>query len=108
MLGTGVPRDAVCAASCQPRMETLTPRYLLPPSPKALSVSGGVQARALGMSTNRFKSAIAAQHDRAVAAMANELRQLVDTANAPIFGIDVNVSLSFSFSGTDDHCYFSS
>ena len=32
----------------------------------------------------------AAQHDRAVAAMANELRQLVDTANAPIFGIDVN------------------
>jgi len=30
----------------------------------------------------------AAQHDRAVAAMANELRQLVDTANAPIFGID--------------------
>eukprot|EP00591_Stephanopyxis_turris_P017131 CAMPEP_0195539972 /NCGR_PEP_ID=MMETSP0794_2-20130614/50335_1 /TAXON_ID=515487 /ORGANISM="Stephanopyxis turris, Strain CCMP 815" /LENGTH=433 /DNA_ID=CAMNT_0040674031 /DNA_START=129 /DNA_END=1426 /DNA_ORIENTATION=- len=32
----------------------------------------------------------AAQHDRAVAAMANELRQLVDTANAPIFGIDVD------------------
>eukprot|EP00957_Ditylum_brightwellii_P053191 4033264-Ditylum_brightwellii.AAC.1 len=31
----------------------------------------------------------AAKHDRAVAAMANELRQLVDTANAPIFGIDV-------------------
>ena len=31
-----------------------------------------------------------AQHDRAVAAMANELRQLIDTANAPIFGIDVN------------------
>lgn len=30
------------------------------------------------------------RHDRAVAAMANELRQLVDTANAPIFGIDVN------------------
>ena len=29
------------------------------------------------------------RHDRAVAAMANELRQLVDTANAPIFGIDV-------------------
>jgi len=29
----------------------------------------------------------AAQHDRAVAAMARELRQLVDTANAPIFGI---------------------
>ena len=27
---------------------------------------------------------------RAVAAMANELRQLVDTANAPIFGIDVD------------------
>ena len=26
----------------------------------------------------------------AVAAMANELRQLVDTANAPIFGIDVS------------------
>ena len=26
----------------------------------------------------------------AVAAMARELRQLVDTANAPIFGIDVN------------------
>jgi PAS domain S-box-containing protein len=32
----------------------------------------------------------AAQHDRAVAAMARELRLLVDTANAPIFGIDVN------------------
>lgn len=32
----------------------------------------------------------AAKHDRAVAAMANELRQLVDTANAPIFGIDLN------------------
>ena len=32
----------------------------------------------------------AAQHDRAVAAMARELRQLVDTANAPIFGIDIN------------------
>jgi len=32
----------------------------------------------------------AAQHDRAVAAMANELRQLVYTANAPIFGIDVH------------------
>ena len=31
-----------------------------------------------------------AKHDRAVAAMANELRQLVDTANAPIFGIDVD------------------
>ena len=28
-------------------------------------------------------------HFREVAAMANELRQLVDTANAPIFGIDV-------------------
>lgn len=32
----------------------------------------------------------AAKHDRAVAAMANELRQLIDTANAPIFGIDVD------------------
>merc|ERR1719330_2002275 len=32
----------------------------------------------------------AAKHDRAVAAMGNELRQLVDTANAPIFGIDVD------------------
>ena len=30
----------------------------------------------------------ACKHDRAVAAMANELRQLIDTANAPIFGID--------------------
>jgi PAS domain S-box-containing protein len=30
----------------------------------------------------------AAKHDRAVAAMASELRQLIDTANAPIFGID--------------------
>lgn len=29
-----------------------------------------------------------AKHDRAVAAMASELRQLIDTANAPIFGID--------------------
>jgi len=31
----------------------------------------------------------AAKHDRAVASMARELRQLVDTANAPIFGIDM-------------------
>ena len=30
----------------------------------------------------------AAKHDRAVASMARELRQLVDTANAPIFGIN--------------------
>lgn len=28
------------------------------------------------------------KHDRAVASMANELRKLIDTANAPIFGID--------------------
>jgi PAS domain S-box-containing protein len=33
---------------------------------------------------------VAAKNDRAVAAMARELRQLVDTANAPIFGIDVD------------------
>ncbi len=32
----------------------------------------------------------AAKHDREVAAMANELRQLVDTANAPIFGKHVS------------------
>ena len=32
----------------------------------------------------------AVQRDRAVAGMANELRQLIDTANAPIFGIDVD------------------
>jgi len=31
-----------------------------------------------------------AKRDRAVTAMANELRQLVDNANAPIFGIDVH------------------
>ena len=30
------------------------------------------------------------QRDRAVAGMALELRQLIDTANAPIFGIDVD------------------
>jgi len=30
------------------------------------------------------------KNDRVVLSMANELRQLVDTANAPIFGIDVN------------------
>jgi PAS domain S-box-containing protein len=30
----------------------------------------------------------AIKHDRAVSAMADELRQLIDTANAPIFGID--------------------
>mmetsp|Transcript_10740 Transcript_10740/g.25976 ORF Transcript_10740/g.25976 Transcript_10740/m.25976 type:complete len:855 (-) Transcript_10740:65-2629(-) len=30
------------------------------------------------------------KHDRAVAAMARELRQLIDKANAPIFGIDVH------------------
>ena len=34
------------------------------------------------------------KHDRAVAAMANELRQLVDTANTPIFGIDVEGNLN--------------
>lgn len=32
----------------------------------------------------------ATMHDRAVASMARELRQLVDTANAPIFGIDID------------------
>ena len=32
----------------------------------------------------------AGKHDRAVASMARELRQLVDKANAPIFGIDVH------------------
>ena len=32
----------------------------------------------------------AVQRDRAVAGMALELRQLIDTANAPIFGIDVD------------------
>ena len=31
-----------------------------------------------------------AKRDRAVAAMARELRQLVDNANAPIFGIDIH------------------
>lgn len=31
----------------------------------------------------------AAEHDRQVASIANELRQLVNTANAPIFGMDV-------------------
>jgi PAS domain-containing protein len=30
------------------------------------------------------------KNDRAVIAMASELRQLVDTANAPIFGIDIH------------------
>mmetsp|Transcript_3569 Transcript_3569/g.5524 ORF Transcript_3569/g.5524 Transcript_3569/m.5524 type:complete len:1042 (-) Transcript_3569:850-3975(-) len=30
------------------------------------------------------------KHERAVVATANELRQLIDTANAPIFGIDVD------------------
>ncbi len=32
----------------------------------------------------------AVNHDRAIKAMADELRQLVDTANAPIFGINVH------------------
>jgi len=32
----------------------------------------------------------AANHDRAVASKARELRQLIETANAPIFGIDVH------------------
>lgn len=32
----------------------------------------------------------AVQRDRAVAGMAMELRQLIDTANAPIFGIDID------------------
>jgi len=32
----------------------------------------------------------AARHDRAIAAMAHELRKFVDTANAPIFGINVH------------------
>lgn len=30
------------------------------------------------------------KHDRAAKAMAQELRQLINTANAPIFGIDVH------------------
>ena len=36
----------------------------------------------------------AAKDDRAVAAMANELRALIETANAPIFGIDVHGSVN--------------
>ena len=32
----------------------------------------------------------ACMHDRAMAAMANELTQLIDTANVPIFGIDLD------------------
>jgi len=34
------------------------------------------------------------QRDRAVASMALELRQLIDTANAPIFGIDVEGNIN--------------
>ena len=30
------------------------------------------------------------KNDRAIVTMANELRQLIETANAPVFGIDVN------------------
>jgi PAS domain-containing protein len=36
----------------------------------------------------------AVQRDRAVAGMANELRQLIDTANAPIFGIDCDGNIN--------------
>ena len=34
------------------------------------------------------------KHDRVVAATANELRQLIDTANAPIFGVDINGNIN--------------
>jgi PAS domain S-box-containing protein len=36
----------------------------------------------------------AVQRDRAVAGMAYELRQLIDTANAPIFGIDIDGNIN--------------
>jgi len=34
------------------------------------------------------------KHDRAVASAARELRTLVNTANAPIFGVDVNGNIN--------------
>jgi PAS domain-containing protein len=36
----------------------------------------------------------AVQRDKAVAGMALELRQLIDTANAPIFGIDIDGNIN--------------
>jgi PAS domain S-box-containing protein len=49
-----------------------------------------------GISSNRINGVVffgldmteMFKHDRAIATMARELRQLIDTANAPIFGID--------------------
>jgi PAS domain S-box-containing protein len=49
----------------------------------------------------------AEKRDRAVAAMAHELRQLVDTANAPIFGIDVHGNVNASNDKTADITGFS-
>ena len=46
------------------------------------------------MISSLFAVTESTKNDRAMSAMARELRQLVDTANAPIFGIDVDVSLS--------------
>lgn len=49
------------------------------------------------------------KNDRAMTAMARELRQLVDKANAPIFGIDVKgeqfVNFTFVFSPTINPVY---
>ena len=44
------------------------------------------------MISSLFSVTESTKNDRAMSAMARELRQLVDTANAPIFGIDVDVS----------------
>jgi PAS domain S-box-containing protein len=45
-------------------------------------------------------------NDRAVAAMASELRQLVETANAPIFGIDCHGNVSYCSSVERDISFF--
>mmetsp|Transcript_55347 Transcript_55347/g.66601 ORF Transcript_55347/g.66601 Transcript_55347/m.66601 type:complete len:119 (+) Transcript_55347:90-446(+) len=42
------------------------------------------------------------KNDRAIKAMANELRQLVDTAHAPILGIDVNGNVNEWNNKTDN------
>lgn len=48
------------------------------------------QARVVGVVGVAQDVTEAVQRDKAVAGMALELRQLIDTANAPIFGIDID------------------
>ena len=48
----------------------------------------------------------AASHKLAVSAITNDLRQLIDTANAQIFGIDINGNVNEWKSKTKNHRVF--